>query len=96
MATFGLLLELAWRNLWRNWRRTLILLLAVGVGVWSLTSSSALMQAWSTSTLNAGLRNMTGHGQIHAVGYRDDPNVSHGMSMPTAQLRHLLDRPGNI
>ena len=91
MATFGLLLELAWRNLWRNWRRTLILLLAVGVGVWSLTSTSALMQAWSASTLNAGLRNMTGQGQIHAAGYRDDPNVSHRMPMPSGQLRHLLD-----
>lgn len=93
MATFGLLLELAWRNLWRNWRRTLVLLLAVGVGVWSLTSTSALMQAWSTSTLDAGLRNMTGHGQIHAAGYRDDPTVSHRMSMPTGQLLHLLDAP---
>jgi ABC-type lipoprotein release transport system permease subunit len=93
MDTFGLLLELAWRNLWRNWRRTLILLLAVGVGVWSLTSSSALMQAWSASSLNAGLRNMTGQGQIHAAGYRDDPGVSHRMSMPTGRLLHLLENP---
>ena len=90
MTTFGLMLELAWRNLWRNWRRTLILLLSVGVGVWSLTSSSALMQAWSASSLNAGLRNMTGHGQIHATGYRDDPAISHRMSSPTGQLQHLL------
>ncbi|MEJ2345355.1 MAG: FtsX-like permease family protein [Gammaproteobacteria bacterium] len=91
MATFTLLLELAWRNLWRNWRRTLILLLAVGVGVWSLTSSSALMQAWSASSLNAGLRNMTGQGQIHATGYRDDPSVTHRMPMPSGRLLHLLD-----
>ena len=91
MATFGLLLELAWRNLWRNWRRTLILLLAVGVGVWSLTSSSALMQAWSASSLDAGLRNMTGQGQIHAAGYRDDPSVTHRMPMPAGQLLHLLE-----
>jgi ABC-type lipoprotein release transport system permease subunit len=91
MATFTLLLELAWRNLWRNWRRTLILLLAVGVGVWSLTSSSALMQAWSASSLNAGLRNMTGQGQIHSIGYRDDPSVTHRMPMPSGPLLHLLD-----
>lgn len=91
MTTFGLLLELAWRNLWRNWRRTLILLLAVGVGVWSLTSSAALMQAWSASSLNAGLRNMTGQGQLHATGYRDDPGVAHRMPMPSGPLLKLLD-----
>jgi ABC-type lipoprotein release transport system permease subunit len=91
MAVFQLLLELAWRNLWRNWRRTLILLLAVGVGVWSLVSSSALMQAWSASSLNAGLRNMTGQGQIHAAGYRDDPSIAHRTPMPSGRLLHLLD-----
>lgn len=93
MTTFPLLLELAWRNLWRNWRRTLILLLAVGIGVWSLTGTAALMQAWSASSLNAGLRNMTGQGQIHAPGYRDDPGIAHRMSMPSARLRRLLDEP---
>jgi ABC-type lipoprotein release transport system permease subunit len=91
MTTFGLLLDLAWRNLWRNWRRTLILLLAVGVGVWSLTSTSAFMQAWSASSLDAGLRNMTGQGEIHATGYRDDPGVSHRMPTPSGRLLQRLD-----
>jgi ABC-type lipoprotein release transport system permease subunit len=91
MTTLGLLFELAWRNLWRNWRRTLILLLAVGVGVWSLTSSSALMQAWSASSLDVGLRNMTGQGQVHATGYRDDPGISHRMPVPKGRLQDLLD-----
>jgi len=91
MGAFGLLLALAWRNLWRNWHRTSILLLAVGIGVWSLTSTSALMHAWSASSLNAGLRDMTGQGQIHAAGYRDDPGIAHRMPMPTGRLLKLLD-----
>jgi ABC-type lipoprotein release transport system permease subunit len=91
MTTFGLMIALSWRNLWRNWRRTLILLLAVGIGVWSLTSFASLMQAWSASSLNAGLRNMTGQGQIHAVGYRDDPGTAHLMPMPAGTLLRLLD-----
>lgn len=93
METLGLLIQLAWRNLWRNWRRTLTLLLAVGIGVWSLTTFNALMQAWSASSLTAGLRNLTGQGQIHADGYRDDPSVTHRMPMPAGRLRHLLESP---
>lgn len=93
MTTFSLLLELAWRNLWRNWRRTLILMLAVAIGVWSLTSFAALMQAWTASTLDTGLRNMTGQGQIHAPGYRDDPGINHRMPVPTGHLLQRLDSP---
>ncbi|TVZ39239.1 ABC-type lipoprotein release transport system permease subunit [Alteromonadaceae bacterium 2753L.S.0a.02] len=93
MTTFKLLLQLAWRNLWRNWRRTLILLLAVSVGVWSLTSSSSLMKAWSASSLDSGLHNLTGQGQIHALGYRDDPGVTQRLPTPGGKLKELLNAP---
>jgi ABC-type lipoprotein release transport system permease subunit len=93
MDTLRLLASLAWRNLWRNRRRSLLLMLAVGMGVWSLIGTSALMQAWSDSMLDAGLLNLTGQGQVHARGYLDDPNVEHGMAPPTPRLRQLLDGP---
>lgn len=91
MEAFKLMMQLAWRNLWRNWRRTAILLLAVGIGVWSLIVINALMQAWSASSLEVGLKNMTGQGQIHAPRYRDDPNVAHRMPMPAGELLKQLD-----
>lgn len=91
MDTLQLLTSLAWRNLWRNHRRSLILLLAVAIGVWSLIGTSALMQAWSNSILDAGLLDLTGQGQIHARGYLDDPNVDHDMAPPSPALRRLLD-----
>lgn len=93
MATFTLLFQLSWRNLWRNWHRTTIMLAAMAVGVWSLIGSAALMHAWSNSSLDTGLRNMTGHGQLHAPGYRDDPGVARRMALPTGKLQQLLDGP---
>ena len=35
---------LAWRNLWRNYRRTLIMLLAIGLGVWAMIFMAAVMR----------------------------------------------------
>lgn len=94
METLRLLFALAWRNLWRNSRRTALVLVAVGVGVWSMLSFAALLQAWSASSLTAALLDMTGQGQIHARGYLDDPGVGHRLAAPSPVLRARLDSPG--
>lgn len=91
MAVLRLMTSLAWRNLWRNWRRTLILLFAVAIGVWSLVSFAALMQAWSTSTWRTGLMSLTGQGQIHARDYLDNPNTAQSMPPLPQDLKTLLN-----
>jgi ABC-type lipoprotein release transport system permease subunit len=88
---FKLIFSLSWRNLWRNYRRSLILITAVSIGVFSLTTTTSLMQAWSDSTLQSGLKNLTGDAQIHAKGYLDDPSIKHLMDYPPQPLLTLLN-----
>lgn len=91
IARLSLLLPLAWRNLWRNPRRSILVVLAVAVGTLSIMDFTALMQAWAHSTISASLRTLTGEGQIHAVGYLADPGVQHRMSPPDTALLRQLD-----
>jgi len=86
-----ILFPFAWRNLWRNRRRTLITLLVVAVGVWSILAFNSIIRAWSDSSLSGSLKNMTGEAQIHAPGYLDDPDISRSFQEPTGKLKTQLD-----
>lgn len=89
----GILFTLAWRNLWRNYRRTLIMLAAIVVGVWAMILFSALMRGMLDEMVEAGLRALPGEAQIHHPAYRDDPSVVNNIPQPGGELLDVLARP---
>lgn len=66
-----MLLKLAWRNIFRNRRRTLLSGLAVGIGLASLIFTDALMIGMIESMIRSATDTFLGEAQIHAEGYRD-------------------------
>jgi ABC-type lipoprotein release transport system permease subunit len=77
-------LQLAWRNIWRNPRRTIVILVAVFIGVWSMVLLGALMRGIAVGMIKNGIATLTGHIQIHHKGYHDDPAIEN--SITDAQL----------
>jgi ABC-type lipoprotein release transport system permease subunit len=85
--------QLGWRNIWRNRRRTLVILTAVIIGVWSMIFLGALMRGIAEQFVRNGIATLTGHIQVHSTGYRNDPVVENSMADPSkveAALTTLL------
>lgn len=90
-------LMLSFRNILRNPRRTLVILIAVVVGVWNMIVLAGLMRGVETEMVKNGLADMTGSIQIHAKGYLDDPVVEHSMADPAVIDRVLAETlPDNV
>jgi ABC-type lipoprotein release transport system permease subunit len=75
--------QLGWRNIWRNRRRTLVILTAVIIGVWSMIFLGALMRGIADQFVSNSIKTLTGHIQVHHLGYRDDPVVENSMTDPS-------------
>ena len=91
---FAALFTLSWRNLWRNHRRTGIMLGAIAVGVWAMIFMTALMRGMVNDMLDQGIRNLPGHIQIYHPDFRDDPSVVNSIPAPGGQLLAALNQPG--
>ena len=74
--------QIAWRNIWRNPRRTTVILIAIVMGVWCMIFLGALMRGMMLNMIDNGISTLTGDVQIHQKGYREDPVVENSMREP--------------
>ncbi len=65
-----MLLTLAWRNVWRNKKRSLIIILAIAFGLWGGLMAGAIMMGWGESMVTTAIDRDLGHVQIHSPGFR--------------------------
>ena len=94
MRQLEILAMLAWRNLWRNHRRTIIMISAITVGVWAMIFMTALMRGMVNDMLRGGIQSLPGHVQIHHPGFRDDPSVNNLISATGTALDEIFSDNG--
>ena len=94
MRMLPVLSRLAWRYLWRNHRRTLIMLGAVVLGTWAMIFMTALTRGMVDQMIADGISVIPGHVQIHNPDYLDDPSVSNRIALTDTDLRLRFDDAG--
>ena len=91
MRLLGVLCRLAWRNLWRNKRRTFIMLGAIGVGVWAMIFMTALTRGMVDQMIIDSIAVLPGHVQVHHPDYSDDPSISNPIPYSDTELKSKID-----
>ena len=67
----GSLLRIAWRNVWRNKRRTLIALVAISLGLVFLAFMDGAIAGFQQTIYGNAVRLQGGNIQVHAPGYKE-------------------------
>jgi ABC-type lipoprotein release transport system permease subunit len=70
----GKAITLAWRNMWRNWRRTTIALVAIVLGMILLLFFDGLIKGSDQAIFGNAVRLYGGNLQVHARGFRAKAN----------------------
>ncbi len=65
-----LYLRLAWRNIWRHRRRTVIIVLAMGLSLAMMMFYDGLIDGFNQAIAGNAVRVLGGNVQVHADGYR--------------------------
>lgn len=68
--------KLAWRNIFRNTRRTVITGIAIGLGLASLIFVDALMRGMEKTMIRSVTTSFIGEAQIHKQGFRQSQEVA--------------------
>jgi ABC-type lipoprotein release transport system permease subunit len=72
-------ISLAWRNIWRNKRRTLLTVASIFLAIFLALIVRSLQIGWFDNLVNIVVQSYTGHIQIHKPGYWDDRDINNSM-----------------
>lgn len=86
--------KLAWRNIWRNRRRTVITTLSIVAAVFLSVLTRSTQEGQYDNMIENTVGKYTGHIQVHARGFWEEPTLENSMPLPDSLRRILESTPG--
>ncbi len=90
----SILLKISWRNVWRNPRRSWVLITAIAVGVFSFMGAIAFMDGFVFQMIDSAIDLQGGHIQMAARGYHENPTIRSYVADAPAVEQALDGVPG--
>ena len=87
-------IKLAWRNIWRNKRRTLITMTSIAVAVLLSAVMRSMQEGQYKDMIDTTVGSFSGYAQVHANGYWDDKTLENSFAATDSLLNILKDSEG--
>lgn len=88
-----LYLKMAWRNIWRNKRRTLITMSSVVMAVLLSSVMSSMQEGQYDQMINNTVGTYTGHLQIQDPGYHNEPTLDNSLLFDSVLTQTISQDP---
>ena len=89
----SIFLKMAWRNIRRNLRCTLITLSAITFGLAAMIAFFGFTDGFHAQWVENTVKAYTGHIQIYSSGYRDDPQLNRSIANAAEIIKELKTEP---
>ncbi len=89
IKSFSIEIMLAWRNVWKNKRRTILTLLTIMVGCGMIIFMNALAKGGHDQMIEDAVSNNVGHVQVHEKGYWDNRSIEYALQLDGKLLKEL-------
>lgn len=80
-------IKLGWRNVWRNRRRSLVVISSTGTGIFAMIISMAIMNGMNYQMVDNTISTSLGHVSVHKRGFLNNTNASYSF-IPGEDLRN--------
>ncbi|MGA8184089.1 MAG: ABC transporter permease, partial [Terriglobia bacterium] len=88
-----LFFNMAWRNVWRNRRRSLLTVMAISLGLGFNIFMRAIGDGFHEQMVDNSVRSHIGHLVVHRAGYHDDPGINKTLPDPAEVERAIQSLP---
>ncbi len=89
-----LTLVLAWRNIWRNRRRTIITMTSIVMAVVLSAVMQSMQRGQYDMMIDISAGQFSGHLQLQADGFLDEPTLDNSMELTDELIQTVASEPG--
>ena len=86
-----MLVKIAWRNVWRNKLRSIVVLMSIVLGIWSGLFIMAMTLGLNEQRMSGAVNTYLSHIQIHDVNYPVDQKLNQTIKDPDKILKAISD-----
>lgn len=88
-----ILLMLGWRNIWRNKRRSLVVISSIAFGIFAMILSMGFMNGMNGQMVENTIRTSLGHIALHRRGFQDTMKLRYNFRPTDAIIKAVTGNP---